>query len=117
MDVPDPRPPRSRARELEPREDRTWRARLVAEVEVVRLGLIEVDRLLDEPQPQHIGVELDVPLSVAGDHGDVVKALEVHGGAPVRFVLRQITLAVFSCSCNYFAATHCLANAAALDES
>src|SRR3954447_2461840 len=43
MDVPDPRPPRSRARELEPREDRTRRAGLVAEVEVVRLGLIEVD--------------------------------------------------------------------------
>jgi hypothetical protein len=67
------------ARELEPREDRAGRALLVAEVQVVRVGGVEVDGLLHEAQAEDAGVELDVPARVAGDHRDVVHALELHG--------------------------------------
>ena len=63
---------RLRAGELEPGEDRPGRALLVAEVQVVGLGRVEVDRLLDHPQTQHTSVEIDVSLGVAGDHRDVV---------------------------------------------
>ena len=33
---------------------------LVAEVEVVGVGRVEVDGLLDQPQAEHVGVEVDV---------------------------------------------------------
>ena len=72
-------PTRPGAGELEPGQDGSRRALLVAEVEVVRLGRVEVDRLLHQPQPEDVRVELDVPLRVAGDHGDVVHAFELHG--------------------------------------
>ena len=39
--------------------------RLVAEVEVVGVGLVEVDGLLDEPQAERVGVEVDGRLRVA----------------------------------------------------
>jgi hypothetical protein len=64
--------------ELEPGQDRPGRAGLVAEVQVVGVGLVEVDGLLDEPQAQHARVEVDVRLRVSRDHGDVVEALELH---------------------------------------
>ena len=50
-------------------------ARLVAVVEVVGVRRVEVHRLLDQPQAEHRGVEVDVPLRVAGDRGDVVQAV------------------------------------------
>ena len=73
-----PGPAGTRARELEPGEDRSRRALLVGEVQVVRLGRIEVHGLLDHPQAEHVGIELDIPLCVAGDHRDVVHAIELH---------------------------------------
>jgi hypothetical protein len=66
------------AGELEEGQDRAGRAALVAEVQVVDVGLVEVDRLLDEAQPEQARVEVDVAWSVAGDGGDVVQALECH---------------------------------------
>ena len=79
VDHPRARAPASRAGELEPGEDRARGALLVPEVQVVGLGRVEVDGLLDEPQAEDVGVEVDVPLRVAGDHRDVVHALELHG--------------------------------------
>ena len=67
-----------RAGELEPGEDRPGRPALVAEVEVVGVRLVEVDRLLHEPQPEHVGVERDVLGGVGGDHRDVVETLKTH---------------------------------------
>jgi hypothetical protein len=55
---------------------------LVAVVEVVDVGSVEVDRLLDHPQPEQPRVEVDVARGVAGDRGDVVDALELHGRSP-----------------------------------
>ena len=50
-------------------------AALVGEEEVVDGGAVLVDRFLHQPQAQHAGVEIDVPLSVLGDRGYVVNAL------------------------------------------
>ena len=47
-------------------------AALVAEVQVVDVGLIEVDRLLDQAQAEHARVEVDVARGVRGDRRDVV---------------------------------------------
>ena len=43
-------------------------------VEVVGARVVEVHRLLDQPQPQHPGVEVDVALRVRRDGRDVVQA-------------------------------------------
>ena len=97
--VAERRAARRRAGELEPGEDRAGRALLVAEVEVVGLGLVEVDGLLDQPQPEHVGVELDVLLRVARDHRDVVEPFELHDallGVDRGHASRS------SCACNYF---------------
>jgi hypothetical protein len=72
VDVAQARPALGDAGELEPSEDRAGRSLLVAEVQVVGVGRVEVDGLLHQPQAQDVGVELDVLLRVAGDHGDVV---------------------------------------------
>ena len=61
-----------RAGELEEGQDRARGAALVAEVQVVDVGLVEVDRLLDQAQAEHARVEVDVARSVGGDRGDVV---------------------------------------------
>jgi len=46
---------------------------------VVHGRVVLVDRLLDEPEPERAGVELDVLRRVARDRGDVVDAFELHG--------------------------------------
>jgi hypothetical protein len=78
----DPRMPRRRARPLEEGDDRAGCADLVAEVEVVAAGVVEVDRLLDEAQPEHARVEVDRALRVRADERDVVDALDRHRFAP-----------------------------------
>jgi len=62
------------ARPDEEGHDRARPSELVAVVEVVRAGVVEVDRLLDQPQAQHPDVEVDVALGVAGDRGHMVDA-------------------------------------------
>ena len=54
VDHPEPGAPARGAGELEPGEDRSGRALLVAEVEVVRLGRVEVDGLLDEAEAEDV---------------------------------------------------------------
>ena len=78
MDHPGAGTTGGRAGELEPGQDRARRAALIAEVQVVGLGCVEVDRLLDQPQAEHAGIEVDVALRITGDHRDVVKAVELH---------------------------------------
>jgi hypothetical protein len=67
-----------RARELEEGQDRPWRTALVAEVQVVHVGLIEVDGLLHQTQTEHARVEVHVARRVRCDGGDVVQSLECH---------------------------------------
>ena len=70
--------PRRRAGKLEEGEVGPWVAPLVGIEEVVDGRLILVDRLLDQPQPEQAGVEVDVALRVGRDRRDVVDALELH---------------------------------------
>ena len=70
-----------------PREEghrRAGRAGRRAVVEVIDARVVEIDGLLDEAQPQHLGVEVEVALRRAADRGDVVEAFDVgrHGRFP-----------------------------------
>jgi hypothetical protein len=89
VDHPDAGAAAGGAGELEPREDRAGRAGLVAEVQVVGVGRVEVDGLLDQPQAERVRVEVDVGLGVARDHRDVVEPFELH-----RFLFRIELLSV-----------------------
>ena len=63
-------------------EDGAGGAEVVAEVEVVGAGVVEVDGALDEAEAEDLGVEVEVGLGVGGDGGDVVKTddgLSGHG--------------------------------------
>jgi hypothetical protein len=46
---------------------------------VVDAGVVLVDGLRRQPQPQHARVEVEVAPGVAGDGGDVMDAFESHG--------------------------------------
>ncbi len=80
---------RRRIRELEERQDRTRCSALVPVVEVVDVRRIEIDRLLDQPQPEHARVEVDISGSVRRDAGDVVDAIKLHVAVLLGRVLAQ----------------------------
>src|SRR5437762_13504323 len=50
------------------------RAAGIAKVEMISARVIEIDRALDQTQPKQSDVEIQVPLRVAGDGGDVMKS-------------------------------------------
>ncbi len=54
-------------------EDGAGGAEVVAEVEVVGAGVVEVDGALDEAEAEALGVEVEVRLRVGGDGGDMVE--------------------------------------------
>ena len=54
-------------------QDGAGRSGVVAEIEVVGAGVVEVDGALDEAKAEDLGVEVEVALRVRGDGGDVVK--------------------------------------------
>ena len=60
-------------------------ALLVSVVQVVGIRGVEVDRLLDHLQPEHMGVEVHVALRIGGDRGHVVQPVRtdvVHHRTP-----------------------------------
>jgi hypothetical protein len=62
---------------VRPREEGHQRSRpsgLVAVVEVICAGIVEVDGGLHQPQPERPKIEVGVPLWVAANGGDVVQA-------------------------------------------
>ena len=67
---------------------RSGAALLVGVEEVVDGGVVLVDRLLDEAQPEHPRVEVEVPRRVAGDAGDVVDAVQFHSRSFLRGSMR-----------------------------
>ena len=73
----------TRVRPWEECENRSRAARLVPEVEMVRSGVVEIDRALDETKAEDASVEIQIPLGIAGDSGDVMNAggLETHRAA------------------------------------
>jgi len=68
-------------------------ALLVSVVQVVGIRGVEVDRLLDHPQPEHMGVEVHVALRVGGDRGHVVQPVRTDVVHHRHSVLRSSTLA------------------------
>ncbi len=54
-------------------EDGAGGAEVVAEVEVVGAGVVEVDGALDEAEAEALGIEVEVGLGVGGDGSDVVE--------------------------------------------
>src|SRR3954470_21329146 len=64
---------------LEEGDVRARRPALVGIEEVVDGRIVLVDGLLDHPETERAGVELDVARRVPGDGGDVVDAFELHG--------------------------------------
>jgi hypothetical protein len=75
VDHPRTGPAGRRARVLEEGEVGARVTVLVGEEQVVDGRVVLVDRFLDQPQPQHAGVEIDVALGVLGDRGDVVNSV------------------------------------------
>jgi len=65
-------------------KNRSGLPRLIAIVEMVAVGIIEIDRLLDDPEPQRAGVEVYVPARGAGDRSDVVNAAAGHVASSVK---------------------------------
>jgi hypothetical protein len=59
-------------------EDRARAAGLVAIVEVVGARIVEIHRLLDQPQSERPGVEVEIALRGARDRGDVMNAVLAH---------------------------------------
>jgi hypothetical protein len=55
-------------------EDGSGGACVVAKVEVIGAGIVEVDGALDESQAENLGVEVEIALCVGGDGGDVMEA-------------------------------------------
>ena len=74
----------SRSRPGERGQDGARCPSMIAEVEVIGLGHVEVDGHLERPQSKHSGVEIEISLRVADDRRDVMDTghFEVHDVAP-----------------------------------
>src|SRR4051794_39248919 len=73
-DFPCPDRPAGRMRPREEREDGAGGSGIIAEVEVVSPRIIEVYRLLDEAETKHLGIEIQIPLWVAGYSSHMVQS-------------------------------------------
>src|SRR5215204_1036344 len=88
VDLPVPRAAPCRAGILEEGDVGPGRTGLVRVEQVVDGRIVLVDGLLDEPQSERAGVELDVLRRVAGDARDVMDAMELHAVIlPARWTL------------------------------
>src|SRR5204862_6633375 len=68
-------------------EDRSRRATVVAEIEMITSWVIEINRAFDESQTEKADIKVEVPLRIAGNCGDVMKA--------ANFVFHQATITSF----------------------
>ena len=83
-------------------------ALLVGVEQVVDGRVVLVDGLLDQPQAQDAGVEVEVARCVGRDRGDVVDALELHGVLSPMSGLQSVartTIHTGNCVCNHFNST------------
>jgi hypothetical protein len=62
------------ARPRKKRQDRAWRRVRVAEVEVIRPGIVEIDRAFDQREAEHFQIKVQAVLRVGRDGRDVMKA-------------------------------------------
>src|SRR5262245_40192264 len=70
--MPRSRDPAGGVRPGKERQNRTGCPILVTEVEVIGAGVVEIHGELDEPQAENRGVEVEIPLWITGNHGDVM---------------------------------------------
>ena len=57
-------------------------AGLVAIIEMIGAGIVEIDRALDEAHAERPGVEIQIARGGPGDRGDMVNAVMGHGRCP-----------------------------------
>ena len=55
-------------------QDCPRRAGIVAKIEVIGSGIVKVDGAFDETKPQHLGVEVKIPLRVGSNRCYVMQA-------------------------------------------
>ena len=77
------------ARPLEEGDQRSRATDLVAEVEVVAVRVVEVDRLLDEREAETVAIEVERLLRVGADARDVVQARQLHATKSRAALLEQ----------------------------
>ena len=65
--------PAARARPRKKRQNRSWRATVIAEIEVICPRVIEVDGALNEAQTEHQDIKIQVSLRIACDRCYVVE--------------------------------------------
>ena len=87
----------------EERQDRARPAELVAEVEVVAAGVVEVHGQLHQAEAQGAGVEIEVPLRIARDGGDVMNAHATTPSFRQRFPRARCSSWVSTASCRVMA--------------
>ncbi len=68
-----PRMPFRSMRPLEKSHDRARRSILVPEIQVIAAWVIEVDRLFYKPQAQYLSVEIQRPLRIRTNQGNVMQ--------------------------------------------
>lgn len=74
MRLADAAAPRGHALPGEEGQDSAGVAGLIAIIEVIGRRIIEIDRLLDEAQPEIAGVKAEIPDGVAGNRSDMVQS-------------------------------------------
>jgi len=47
---------------------------VITEIEVIGIGIVEVDGLFDQAQTEHLGIEINVLLGIVDDSSDVMQA-------------------------------------------
>jgi len=70
--LPTALPPAASIRPREKRENASGPSLLITEVKVIGRGIVEVYRTFDQSKPENTGVEVEIPLWVTGDPGDVM---------------------------------------------
>ena len=79
-----------RARPRKKCQDCSRRAAVVAEIEMITSRIVEIDRALDETQPEKSHVKIEVPLRIAGYRSNVMKS--------ANFVFHHLTMSILSFS-------------------
>jgi hypothetical protein len=73
------------------------RAAIIAEVKMVRSRIVKIDGALDETQTEQPGIEIEVPLRIAGDRSDVMQSrnFAVYDDLPITSFPRSMSRHLF----------------------
>src|SRR5207249_4062606 len=75
----------SRPRPRKKSENCSRRAAIIAEVKMVRSRIVKIDGAFDETQTERPDIEIEIPLRIAGDRGNVMQSRNfgVHNDLPI----------------------------------